>query len=78
LAKYIKKLPRRSYSSGGVVNPPALVKVLKSKGKMRKSQYRFSVYKRDGMACYQCGQVIESLVTGGRKMYFCPGCQSHD
>ena len=78
LARQIIKLTRRSYTTGGIVNPPALVKALKLRGMRRKSQYRFSVYKRDGKACYRCGQAIESNVIGGRNIYFCPNCQSPD
>ena len=75
LAKNIINITKRSYVTGGIVNPPALVKELKSQGKTRKSQYRFSVYKRESRACYQCGGAIESSQAGGRTVYFCPDCQ---
>lgn len=76
LAANIIKLPRRSYKTGGIVNPPGLVETLKSEGKTRKSQYRFSVYKRAGMGCYRCDRTIQSITSSGRHIYFCPGCQS--
>lgn len=75
LARNIICLSRRSYRTGGVVNPPSLVKKLKSRGKNRKSQYRFSVYKRDGQSCHGCQKTILSTMAGGRMIYYCPDCQ---
>lgn len=70
-------LPRRSYKTGGITNEPEIVKALKREGAGRK-EYRHFVYKRTGKRCYKCGTEIEQLKTGGRKVYFCPQCQSEE
>lgn len=33
------------------------------------------VYKRNGLPCRHCGTVIGMAELGGRKLYWCPGCQ---
>ena len=75
LAREILTLTRRSYRTRGIVNPPGLVAALKQQGLTRREQYRFNTYARAGQACYFCGSEIESSNAGGRKMYYCPGCQ---
>ncbi len=75
LARAIVELTERSYRTGGIVNPPALVRALKARGLDRREQYRFNTYGRAGEACHFCGSEIECSSAGGRKMYFCPGCQ---
>ena len=76
LAREIITLTQRSYRSGGIINPPGLVKKLKAEGKTKKEDYRFNTYNRAGEACYFCGHKIESSKAGGRKMFFCPYCQA--
>ena len=75
LAQQTIKLTRRSYRNRGIVNPPTLVSRLKAEGLKRREQYRFNTYNRGGKACHYCGTTIEFNMAGGRKMYFCPGCQ---
>ncbi len=75
LARAIVELTERSYRSGGIVNPPSLVKRLRAAGLRRREQYRFNTYGRAGEACHYCGAEIDWSSAGGRKMYFCPGCQ---
>ena len=75
LAKTILELTRRSYRTRGIVNPPATVKRLRAQGLSRREEYRFNTYGRAGMPCFRCGSSIELNHAGGRKMYFCPGCQ---
>jgi endonuclease-8 len=36
---------------------------------------RNSVYKREGLACRQCGTNIAIELMAARKLYWCPGCQ---
>jgi len=74
LAQAILRLPRRSYRTGGIVNGDALVKRLRTQGVSREAR-RFQVFGRDGQACYRCGQKIVRASTGGRRTYYCPGCQ---
>jgi len=59
----------------GVVNPPSLVTRLKAAGLKKREQYRFNTYGRAGKECHYCGTDIELIMSGGRKMYFCPSCQ---
>ncbi len=75
LARAIVELTERSYRTGGITNPPALVKKLKARGLVRREQHRFNSYGRLGQPCHYCGTRIECSNAGGRKMYFCPGCQ---
>ncbi len=76
LANQIVRLTRRSYKTRGIINPPGLVKKLKQRGYRKREQYRFNTYGRDGQPCHRCGEAIEFNLAGGRKMYFCPGCQT--
>ena len=75
LATTILGLTRRSYRTRGIINPPSLVKRLRLRGLTRREQHRFNTYGRAGQACHFCGQTIECSNAGGRKMYYCPGCQ---
>ena len=34
------------------------------------------VYRRDGRACLRCGAVISAADFHGRRLYWCPGCQT--
>lgn len=36
----------------------------------------FDVYKREGLPCVRCGQLIRRDKVAGRSSYFCPSCQS--
>jgi len=33
------------------------------------------VYQRQGLACRVCGAAVRLEDMGGRKLYWCPGCQ---
>lgn len=68
-------LSRRSYETGGITNDPEIVAALKREGAKRKN-YRHFVYNRTSDFCHKCGTIIQEIKTGGRKVYFCPSCQS--
>lgn len=68
-------LTRRSYRTGGVLTDPALAAGLKAAGKAYR-EYRFWVFNRAGRPCYVCGAPIIRDEIGGRRLYFCPTCQS--
>jgi len=38
--------------------------------------HRFAVFDRDGLPCYDCNTRIERIERAGRRLYFCPSCQS--
>ncbi|MDH3219796.1 MAG: endonuclease VIII [Gammaproteobacteria bacterium] len=75
LARLIIRTTHRSYRTRGIVNPPGLVRQLRSQGKSARAEYRFNSYGREGEPCHYCGERIRCANAGGRKMYFCPGCQ---
>ncbi|MDX1617485.1 MAG: endonuclease VIII [Balneolaceae bacterium] len=75
LADAALKMARRSYETGGITNDPRIVEALKREGSKRKN-YRHFVYGRENRRCHKCGTVIELNSTGGRKIYYCPECQS--
>jgi len=70
LAHYALELSRRSYETGGITTEPELVEALKREGASRK-HYRHYAYNRTGKPCYKCGQEIQEVKTGGRKIYYC-------
>ena len=75
LAEQLLAVTRRSYATGGVTNEAAIAGVLQSDGAPFEG-YRFAAFDRAGRACYQCGNTIERMEVGGRRLYFCPECQS--
>lgn len=75
LCRHIIGLTRRSYQTRGIINPPKLVAQLKRQGLRKREQYRFNSYGRAGEPCHFCGGSIEVSNAGGRKMYYCSGCQ---
>ena len=75
LAAQLLDVTRRSYATGGVTNEAAIAGVLKGDGAPFEG-YRFAAFDRAGRACYQCGNTIERMEVGGRRLYFCPECQS--
>jgi endonuclease-8 len=75
LARHIIGLTRRAYRTRGIINPPGLVARLKREGLVEREQHRFNSYGRAGLGCHFCGATIEYSNAGGRKMYYCPGCQ---
>lgn len=69
------ELARRSYETSGITTDLQTVEALKREESDR-SNYRHYVYSREGQYCHKCGAEIEVDKTGGRKLYFCPQCQS--
>jgi endonuclease-8 len=74
LARSTLTICRRAYETAGVTNHPPLVKRLKKAGAARRD-YRFAVFAREGLPCYQCGTTIERIEAGSRRLYLCPSCQ---
>lgn len=75
LAKNCLKLIRQSCTTGGITN------LITRAEKMRKAglafeDYRFHVYRREGLPCYKCGAGIEKARYSGKTGYICPVCQS--
>ena len=75
LAEQLLSVTRRSYATGGVTNEAAISGILQGDGAPFEG-YRFAAFERAGRACYQCGSSIERIELAGRRLYFCPECQS--
>ena len=75
LAKETLKISRRSYRTRGVTAPMKQARERKAKG-MSYGQYRYQVFGRAGLYCYQCDDTIERRTMGSRNIFVCPTCQS--
>jgi len=74
LARAVRRVTRQAYRTGGITNDPSRAKRLAAEGERRRS-YRHHVFTRGGLPCWACGEPVEREVLGGRKIFFCPGCQ---
>jgi endonuclease-8 len=74
LADRMLALTRRAYRTRGVTLPDARYAELRHTGATR-SAARFWVYGRVGQPCRVCGAAVEQAAVGGRKVFWCPGCQ---
>jgi endonuclease-8 len=77
LAKSILSLTWQAFETAGITNEPSRVFELKKKG-IKRSKYRFSVFSRTGLGCYECGSEISRLELNGRRLYLCNSCQQMD
>ena len=75
IAKETLKISRRSYRTRGVTAPPKQAKQRKMLGESYE-QYRFQVFGREGLGCYECGTAIERRIMGSRNIFVCEYCQS--
>ena len=74
LARATLTISWRAYEQAGVTNKPGRVRSLKRLGYKRRD-YRFSVFDRDGLPCYRCGESVQRSEVSSRRIYFCPQCQ---
>ena len=74
LARNTLALTRQAYETGGITNTPARVARMRAKG-VRRSALRHLAFARAGEACYGCGDTIERVDIGARRLYVCPTCQ---
>ncbi|MCP4418947.1 MAG: endonuclease VIII [Chloroflexi bacterium] len=75
LAKAAVLLTRQSYQTRGITNDLQLAEKLKAAGHSYRD-YRFWLFDRDGRPCYVCGTPIIKDRISGRRLYYCPTCQS--
>lgn len=75
LAAAIISVTHQSYVTKGITNNLDLVARLREQGCSR-SEYRHYVFNRQGLPCFMCSTTIVKAFTGGRRYYYCPGCQS--
>jgi endonuclease-8 len=74
LAKNCISLTRQSYETGGITNSLTRAKKLAKQGKSFED-YRFNVYRRQGLPCYKCGDAIVKDTFSGKMGYCCLKCQ---
>ncbi len=75
LAKKCFKLTRQAYLTGGITNLMTQAEKLRKAG-LAFEDYRFHVYRRDGLPCYKCGSSIVKGKFSGKTGYLCPACQA--
>lgn len=75
LAGRMLQLPRQSYRTGGITNDLERARRLEREG-ADFEEYRFHVFRREGLPCYRCGTPIVKERRGGQVCYFCPRCQA--
>ncbi|PRY65645.1 endonuclease-8 [Vreelandella songnenensis] len=74
LATLIVEITRQAYKLAGVTNTEAWIEQAIASGETRR-QWRFAVFERAGLSCHRCGDVIERMSAGSRRLYWCPTCQ---
>ena len=74
LSKDILRVTGQAFLTAGVTNDLFRVSVLKEQG-LSRSKYRFAIFARAGLPCYECGEEIVRSETNGRRFYSCPACQ---
>lgn len=74
LADNALRLTRQSYATAGITNLLSRAKKLKKQG-VKFEDYRFHVYRRKGLPCYQCGKLVVKDKFSGRMGYCCLACQ---
>jgi endonuclease-8 len=74
LARATLYVSRRSYRTRGVTLGPSLARPLRDRG-VPYEQYRFWVFRREGLPCYSCGTPVENATVSNRGLYYCPSCQ---
>ncbi|NJR51326.1 MAG: endonuclease VIII [Leptolyngbyaceae cyanobacterium CSU_1_3] len=75
LAQSVLSVTLQSYATKGITNDLQIADALKQSG-YKRSQYRHFVFGRQGKACFLCGASIVKEVYAGRRLYYCPNCQS--
>ncbi len=74
LSKDILRVTGQAFVTAGVTNDLSRVSILKEQG-LSRSKYRFAIFARAGLPCYECGEKIVRSETNGRRFYSCPACQ---
>lgn len=74
LAEAIVRIGRQAYRLAGVTNDPDLAARMKLEGVDFEGR-RFRVFDRAGLPCHDCGETIERIEAGSRRLYVCRTCQ---
>ena len=74
LAQETIRIARRSYRTGGITLAQGLASELKAEG-VKRRDYRFYVFDREGQPCRSCGSTVERRTMGSRNLFTCRRCQ---
>jgi endonuclease-8 len=74
LARAIVRVGRQAYRLAGVTNDPDRAARMKLTGVDFEGR-RFHVFNRAGLPCYACGESVERIEAGSRRLYVCRTCQ---
>ena len=74
LARDVLRITKQAFLTAGVTNDLSRVSQLKEQGFSR-SKYRFAVFARAGLSCYECGAKVVRSESNGRRLYSCLVCQ---
>jgi len=74
LARAIVRVGRQAYRLAGVTNDPDRAARMKLTGVDFEGR-RFHVFNRAGLPCYACGDSVERIEAGSRRLYVCRTCQ---
>jgi len=75
LARMIHETTHRAYRTRGITLDDKWVQIAKEKG-WRRSRYRHFTFDREGSKCWICESKIIKVQVAGRRLYYCPTCQS--
>lgn len=73
LASALLSVPQRSYRCRGIQRATGMRADYISASS---DGFRFEVFDRDGKRCRRCGGTIVRGEAAGRRLYWCPGCQT--
>lgn len=76
LARRVLSLPRRSVETGGVTLPSVEARRVEQRRGKGDRRRRFWVFAQAGRPCLRCGETIQRGTAAGRRIYWCPSCQS--
>lgn len=74
LAEAIVRVGRQAYRLAGVTNDPERAARMKLEGVDFEGR-RFHVFDRAGLPCHDCGESVERIEAGSRRLYVCRTCQ---
>lgn len=72
LARALLAVPRRSYRTRGIRRSRGMKAEYTEPGA---GAFRFRVFDRAGEPCVACGELIQRVERGTRRLYLCPRCQ---
>ena len=62
----------------GIKNKGTTIHSFSSLGVIGDNQSHLLVHTREGMKCFNCGNLIKKTKINGRGTYYCPNCQKGD